>query len=77
MRSSSSARFCKKKQKRNDEPDAFDLSDLGGEKIRFVKRSKQQYIEGLRRVFQLNSFVKVFFFDCEIRRHPNFRIFMA
>jgi len=59
-----------KKQKRNNELDAFDLSDLGGEKIRFVKRSKQQYLEGLRRVFQLNSFVKVFFYDFEIRRHP-------
>ncbi len=58
-----------KKQKRNDEPDAFDLSDLGGEKIRFVKKSKQQYIEGLRRVFQLNSFVKVFFYDFEIQQH--------
>jgi len=61
-----------KKQKRNDEPDAFDLSDLGGEKIRFVKRSKQQYIDGLRRVFQSNAFVKVFFYDFEIQRHPLF-----
>ena len=59
-----------KKQKRNNETDDFDLSDLGGEKIRFVKLSKQKYIERLRRVFQLNAFVKVYFYDFEIRRHP-------
>jgi len=59
-----------KKQRRNNETDDFDLSNLGSEKIRFVKRSKQKYIEGLRRVFQLNSFVKVFFYDFSIQRHP-------
>ncbi len=45
-------------------------STLGEEKIRLVRLSKKQYIDGLRRVFKVNAFVKVAFDSVEVRRHP-------
>jgi len=62
----------KKKRAKNERGD-LELSDLGGEKIRFVRKSKQEYIAGLKRAFRANAFVKVFFFDFEIRQHPKYR----
>lgn len=56
-------------QPRKDLPDMLERSNLGDEKIKFVKRSKQQYIAGLESVFQSNAFVKVIFDSLEVFRH--------
>lgn len=52
--------------------DYLESSSLGAAKIEFIKLSKKQYIERLRQVFQLNSFVKVSFDDVEIIRHSKY-----
>jgi len=59
-----------KKQRTPSDKNDWELSDLGGERIRFVRKSKQQYIAGLKRAFRKNEFVLVFFYDFEIQRHP-------
>jgi len=41
-------------------------------KLKLVRKSKQEYIAALHRVFKLNSFVKVFFDDVAITRHPKY-----
>ena len=46
-------------------------STLGEEKIRLIRLSKKQYIEGLRSVFKVNAFVKVTFDSVGVRRHPS------
>jgi len=45
-------------------------STLGEEKIRLIRLSKKQYIDGLRSVFKVNAFVKVTFDSVGVRRHP-------
>jgi len=41
-------------------------------KSKLIRKSKQEYIEALRRVFKLNNFVKVFFDDVAVTRHPKY-----
>jgi len=46
-------------------------STLGDQQIRLIKLSKRQYVEGLRKVFKVNAFVKVTFDSLSVLRHPN------
>lgn len=52
--------------------DYLESSSLSATKIEFIKLSKKQYIERLRQVFELNSFVKVSFDDMEVIRHSKY-----
>ena len=57
------------------EEDGSDLlasSTLGDSVIQFIKLSKREYLNRLRRVFQNNSFVRVIFEEIEIVRHPKY-----
>jgi hypothetical protein len=65
-------RVLEKRRNPANEIDDLALSNLNKKDIQFVKVSKQEYIERLGRVFQNNSFVKVLFFDFEIKRHPKY-----
>lgn len=47
-------------------------STLGDRKIRLIRLSKEQYINGLRNVFKVNAFVKLTFDSVEVRRHPKY-----
>jgi hypothetical protein len=48
----------------------LDHSFLNDEKIEFIKKSKNEYLTSLRRVFARNDFIKVGFDRIEIQRHP-------
>lgn len=52
--------------------DYLESSSLSATKIEFIKLSKKQYIERLRKAFELNSFVKVNFDDVEVIRHSKY-----
>lgn len=52
--------------------DYLQASSLGSKKIEFIKLSKKQYIDRLRKVFKLNSFVRVIFDDVQIIRHSKY-----
>lgn len=67
------SQVLQKREKRRDEKDDFALSNLGDKKIRFIRLSKIEYIERLRRVFRKNAFVRVTFDDVEVRQHPIFQ----
>lgn len=54
---------------RKDIPDMLKHSILDDKKIKFVKRTKKEYIKGLESVFQNNAFVKVVFDSLEVYRH--------
>ncbi|MFQ5824502.1 MAG: hypothetical protein ACE5JB_10640 [bacterium] len=47
-------------------------SSLGASKIQFIRLSKKEYIQRLRHVFKLNSFVRVIFDDVEIVQHKKY-----
>jgi len=55
-----------------EHPDLLESSKLGEEKIQFIKLKKQEYLDRLRQVFKLNSFVKVIFDKIEIVRHSKY-----
>jgi len=59
-------------EEKEGESDFLESSLLAQNKIEFIKLSKQQYIERLRQVFNLNSFVRVIFDDVEIIRHTKY-----
>ena len=52
--------------------DYLESSTLGENKIKFIRLSKQEYIERLREVFQLNAFVRVTFEQVEIKQHSKY-----
>ena len=56
-----------------NEEDWFKFSKLGEQKIKFLLRTKIQYIEKLRDVFKINSFIKIYFDNIEIIRHPMYK----
>jgi len=55
-----------------DYPDMLEQSSLSRDKIRFLRLSKNQYLDRLKRIFRLNSFVKVQFEEISIKLHPKF-----
>ncbi len=52
--------------------DYLESSTLGENKIKFIRLSKQEYIERLRQVFKLNAFVRVTFEQVEINLHSKY-----
>ena len=59
-------------EKQEGSSDFWESSSLSESKIELIKLSKKQYISRLRRVFELNSFVRVIFDGVEIIRHSKF-----
>ncbi len=53
--------------------DYLQHSSLSAQKIEFIKLSKKQYIDRLRTVFKLNSFVRILFDEAQIIRHSKYR----
>ncbi|MFQ5674477.1 MAG: hypothetical protein ACE5G1_01155 [bacterium] len=60
-------------EKQEGSSDFLESSTLSEHKIEFIKLSKRQYIDRLREVFKLNSFVRVIFDGVEIVRHSKFK----
>ncbi|MDP8241067.1 MAG: hypothetical protein P9X24_18400 [Candidatus Hatepunaea meridiana] len=56
-------------QPNEDLPDMLENSCLDKERIKFVKKSKADYIKGLESVFQNNAYVKVIFDSLDVLRH--------
>jgi len=54
---------------REDLPDMLENSCLDKERIKFVKKSKADYLKGLEGVFQNNAYVKVIFDSLDVLRH--------
>jgi len=54
------------------ESEVTQLADFAKGKIEFIKKSKTEYMESLRRVFIYNSFVKVSFDSVTVVQHPKF-----
>lgn len=48
-------------------PDGIPLPD----KITYKKQTKQEYITNLKRVFQVNKYIRVTFDEIKVARHPN------
>jgi len=48
----------------------LDRSHLTKDRIQFIRQSKQTYLAKLEKVFERNEYIKVGFFDIEVRRHP-------
>lgn len=59
-------------EKQNGGSDFLESSTLSEKKIELIKFSKKEYIERLRRIFKLNSFVRVLFENVEIIRHGKY-----
>jgi hypothetical protein len=59
-----------KKQKRGNNGEI--INNSGDKNVKFIRLSKQEYIARLSRAFEKNAFVKVFFDDAELTRHPKF-----
>lgn len=57
-------------KKKKNSSDMLEGSSLPEKRIKFIKRSKKEYIKNLEKVFQINSFVKVNFEKIEINQHP-------
>ena len=53
--------------------DYLRYSSLSEQKIEFIKLSKKQYIDRLRTVFKLNSFVRILFDEAQIIRHSKYK----
>lgn len=58
-------------KEKKDIPDYLETSSLSRENIKFIKKSKKEYIKGLENVFTYNAFVKVVFDSVEIMRHES------
>ncbi len=54
---------------REDLPDDMRWAGLSEDRIKFIKLTKRQYINGLENVFQRNAFVKVVFDSVEVLQH--------
>jgi len=59
-------------EEKENQGDFLESSTLEKNKIEFIKLSKKEYIERLRQVFKLNSFVRVIFDDVQIIRHSKY-----
>jgi hypothetical protein len=60
-------------EEKEDQGDFLESSMLADNQIEFIKLSKKEYIERLRNVFKLNSFVRVIFDDVQIIRHSKYQ----
>lgn len=59
-------------QKKEGEDDFMNRSTLGDSIIQFIKLSKREYIDRLRKVFASNSFVRVTFDNAAVTRHSKY-----
>jgi hypothetical protein len=50
----------------------LDKSYLSKEKIEFIRLSKNEYLERLKKVFKDNDFMQILFDEINIQRHPQF-----
>ncbi len=53
---------------KDDKPLDAMYMNLGGEKVRYIRHTKESYIRALRNVFQSNEFVNIHFEDNEVSR---------
>ena len=59
-------------QKKEGEDDYMNRSTLGDSIIQFIKLSKREYVERLRKVFAATSFVRVIFDNASVTRHSKY-----
>jgi len=59
-------------QKKEGEDDYMSRSTLGDSVIQFIKLSKREYIDRLRKVFASNSFVRVIFDNAAVMQHSKY-----
>jgi len=59
-------------QKKEGEDDYMSRSTLGDSVIQFIKLSKREYVDRLRKVFAANSFVRVTFDNATVTRHSKY-----
>jgi len=59
-------------QKKEGEDDFMSRSTLGDSVIQFIKLSKREYVDRLRKVFAANSFVRVIFDNATVTRHSKY-----
>jgi len=52
--------------------DYLDKSYLSKEKIEFIRLSKNEYLQRLKKVFSNNDFMRILFDEINIQRHPQF-----
>jgi len=53
-------------------PDFLDKCYLPQEQIKFLKLSKKEYVERLKKIFTYNDFIKVIFEEVSVIKHPKF-----